>query len=64
MKNLFLLLFIVIVNCNLISQSIIEKHYTALENDESATVVKVSGNLFGYVSKVMPDEKEDAKKIK
>jgi len=64
MKNLFLLLFIVIVNCNLISQSIIEKHYTALENDESATVVNVSGNLFGYVSKVMPDEEEDAKKIK
>ena len=64
MKNLFLLLFVVIVNCHLIGQSIIEKHYSALENDESATVVKVSGNLFGYVSKVMPEEEEDAKKIK
>ena len=48
----------------LISQSIIQKHYTHLENDPNATVVFVSGNLFGYASKFVQEENQEAESVK
>jgi hypothetical protein len=64
MKNLFFLLAAVIFSFQLMGQSIIDKHYTDLQEEKNATVVQVSGNLFSYVAKVMPEEEEDMKKAK
>lgn len=64
MKNLFFTLFAALISLQLSGQSIIEKHYKALESEKEATVVFVSGNLFGYVAKVMPEEKEEMQKAK
>lgn len=64
MKNLLFTLIATIICLNISGQSIIEKHYKPLENEKNATVVYVSGNLFGYVAKVMPSEEEDLKKAK
>jgi hypothetical protein len=64
MKSLFFALFATVFSLQLMGQSIITKHYQSLENEENATVVFVSGNLFGYVAKVMPEEKEEMQKAK
>ncbi len=64
MKSLFITLTTTILCLNLSGQSIIDKHYKSLENEINATVVFVSGNLFGYVAKVMPEEEKELAKAK
>ncbi len=64
MKNLMIAFMALLCSVSLFGQSVIQEQYRHLENHKDATVVFISGNLFGYVSKVLPDNDKESEKIK
>lgn len=64
MKKHFILTSLILFTGLLSAQNFIDKHYSGLEDLESSTVVHVSKMSFQIASTVIPEDEEDAQRIK